>query len=151
MSPTLANPPRRGRPPKARPWLNRLERTLKVAGADPHTASFEDLLQILQRSKLASPPARLHWTERAVVPLDPAAAVLGCSTATLYRLARTGEVELVRSGGRSCLTTSSMQRYLEQIRRAGWTPSERHLPATRGRSRSTIAPDASPPPAADQD
>jgi excisionase family DNA binding protein len=116
---------------------------LKVAGADPHHASFADLLQVLKRSKLAPPAHQLHWTERAVVPLDPAAAVLGCSTATLYRMARSGEIELVRSGGRTCATTDSMRRYLDHIRSIGWDPSDRHLPATRGRRRRSTAREAS--------
>jgi hypothetical protein len=141
MLPVLANPPRRGRgrPPKARPWLDQLERVLKVAGADPYRASFADLLQVLKQSKLTPPAHQLHWTERAAVPLDPAAAVLGCSTATLYRLGRAREIELVRSGGRTCVTSDSMQRYLDHIRRVGWDPSDRHLPATRGRVRRSVA------------
>jgi hypothetical protein len=121
-----------------------LERVLKIAGADPYRASFADLLQVLKQSKLAPPAHQLHWSERAVVPLDPAAAVLGCSTASLYRMARTKEIELVRSGGRTCVTTVSIQRYLDQIRRVGWDPSDRHLPATRGRVRRSATPGASP-------
>ena len=131
----LANPPRRGRPPKHRPWQTSMDRLLKLAGLNPYSTTFDELIQTLRRSKLGEPAHRLHWSDCAVVPLDTAAKALGCSNAQMYRMARTGEIELVRSGGRTCAVVQSIQAYLDRIRRAGWTPSNRHVAALRGRRR----------------
>jgi excisionase family DNA binding protein len=133
-----ANPPRRprGRPEKFRPWLRPLERLITVAGKSVYAVQLADVAEILRKNKLSESKPALEWHQRAVINMDLAAAVLGVSTPTLYRLSRDGDLKMVKVGGRTAITTDSIQAFLDRVRQAGWSASDHHVQATQSSLRA---------------
>jgi excisionase family DNA binding protein len=105
---------RRGRPPKPVPvtpsWINEVDVALRICGLDPAQASITDVTTALVPHRR---PARLPWQERILLPIVPVVCdLIGVSKAQVYKLAREGKLEMVRLGGRTSITTASLQRHL---------------------------------------
>jgi excisionase family DNA binding protein len=107
-------PRRRGRPPKPVPvtpsWVNQISVALRLNGLDPAHSTVGDVTRALVPNRRSS---HLRWEERVLLPVVPVVCdLIGNSKATVYRLAREGELEMVRAGGRTTITSASLQRYL---------------------------------------
>jgi excisionase family DNA binding protein len=107
---------RRGRPLKPIPvtpsWINEVDVALRISGLDPAKASIADVTTALVPHRRS---ARLPWQERVLLPIVPVVCdLIGVSKAQVYRLAREGKLEMVRLGGRTSITTASLQRHLRE-------------------------------------
>jgi excisionase family DNA binding protein len=137
-------PPRRGRPPKpvsvTPSWINEVDVALRIAGLDPVKASIDDVTTALVPHRRS---ARLPWQERVLLPVVPVVCdLIGVSKAQVYRLARDGKLEMVRLGGRTSITSASVQRHLrEAMERSAPTPP---MPPqlVRGKRRNLVSESA---------
>lgn len=66
---------------------------------------------------MSSPSPNIEEPE--TLPLPSAVRRYGLSRSTLYRLARQGQIVLVRAGGRTLCDVASMRRYLARCPRIG--------------------------------
>jgi hypothetical protein len=136
-------PPRRGRPPKAipapppAPWVAGVAVALRIEGLDPMHATLADVKRAMHPTQRTQ---HLPWVERILLPVVPIVCdLIGVSKAQCYRLAQQERLEFVRSGGRTCATTVSVVRYLDQVRAAGWAQPVQPAQLRSGRARRAVA------------
>jgi excisionase family DNA binding protein len=131
-------PRRRGRPPKpvavTPSWIDQVAVQLRIGGIDPMHASITDVTEALSSHRRS---ARLPWQERVLLPIVPVVCdLIGVSKAQVYRLAREGKLELVRLGGRTSITTASVQRHLREAMESHAMPAPVPYQLVRGKRRN---------------
>ena len=134
-------PRRRGRPPKpvsvTPSWINEVDVALRIAGLDPVKASINDVTLALNPHRRS---ARLPWQERVLLPVVPVVCdLIGVSKAQVYRLAREGRLEMVRLGGRTSVTSASVQRHLREAMESSTPPPPIPPQLVRGKRRNENA------------
>jgi excisionase family DNA binding protein len=113
---------------------------LRIEGIDPMHATLADVKRAMHPTQRAQ---HLPWVERILLPVVPIVCdLIGVSKAQVYRLAEQGKLEFVRSGGRTCATTASVVRYLDQVRAAGWAAPVQPAQLVRARIRQATGPPA---------
>lgn len=76
--------------------------------------------------------ARLHWRDRAFVPLGVAADILGVSRASVYALEAKGSLSFSRLAGRTLVAVESLKALID--RAEPWAASERGKEARAARA-----------------
>jgi hypothetical protein len=72
------------------------------------------------------------WRDRPLLTVQDAATVAGLSTASIYRFAGEGRINLVRLGGRTLVTVESLTALIATAE--PWSPSARGSAARAARS-----------------
>lgn len=82
-------------------------------------------------SKQNTPAVDPFWRERPLHKVQDAAKIIGVSTASIYLLARKGDLELKRLAGRTVVTVESLAALIDSAE--PWTPSGRATAANAAR------------------
>jgi hypothetical protein len=78
-----------------------------------------------------------------LVPVKQACAIIGRSQSALYELLARGEIEGVKSDGRTLIRFQSLQSYVDRLPKATFAPPRRRKPP---RDRSPLIGHDKPPP-----
>ena len=137
--------PRRGRPPKPVPitpsWINEVAVALRISGLDPVKASIEQVTKALNPQHRRS--AHLPWQERVLLPIVPIVCdLIGVSKAQVYRMAHEGKLEMVRLGGRTSITSASVQRHLREAMEDRAPPPPMPPQLVRGKRHRIVSAEA---------
>jgi hypothetical protein len=84
-------------------------------------------------SETSYPESSIPWQDRPLQTILNTAHILSSSTATVYRLAHAGDLELARLRGRTFVATSSIIEFLQTAQ--PWSP----LPRTRKAKEASLA------------